>query len=134
MGHPGSHEEARKTLRLADRTRAVAVGADHRGVIVEAAQRGHERIGIAVIHQQLSTVPLEGSEVGIVGVERLLPGFAAARGLAVGQSHVAVEIDVQIAEARLSREHSVLEERRRAAARRVQIADQHLAPESLAAG
>jgi mRNA-degrading endonuclease toxin of MazEF toxin-antitoxin module len=27
----------------------VAVGADHRRVIVEAAQRGHERVGIAMI-------------------------------------------------------------------------------------
>ena len=112
----------------------MAVGADHRGVIVEATQRGHERVGVAMIHQELSAMPLEGSEVGIVGVERLLPGLIAARRLVVGQSQIPVEIDVQIAEARLSREHSVLEERRRAAARRVQIADQHLAPESLAAG
>jgi hypothetical protein len=81
-----------------------------------------------VVQQQLASVPPELAEIRIVGIERLLPSETTASRLIVRQSHIAVEIGVQVAEVRLSVKDTIPEEGSRTAPGRVRIADQHLAP------
>src|SRR6516165_1443577 len=76
----------------------------------------------------------ECPKIGIVGIKRLLPGFPTSRGLVIGQIHIAVEIDVQVAKICFSREHPVTEEGGRTASRSSWIADENLASERFAAG
>src|SRR5262249_39119334 len=120
-------------LRLFYRRRAMTIRTNHCGVVIEAPERGHERIDKAVIHQEFAAAPLEVAEIGVVRVERLLPGFAAPRWFIVRQIYVGIEIDIEVAEAGLSREYAIPEERGRTASWRIGITDQHLTPECFTA-